>query len=84
MTYTVLMTRRAQGELSSLMGPPYIQVKRAMESLAIAPRGPGCRKLRGREGWRLRVGRFRVLYEIDDKVQTVTIVRVGHRREIYR
>ena len=38
----------------------------------------------GREGWRLRVGDYRVLYDIDDVKQTITIVHVGHRRDVYR
>ncbi|HTV60134.1 MAG TPA: type II toxin-antitoxin system RelE/ParE family toxin [Verrucomicrobiae bacterium] len=45
---------------------------------------PNCKKLRGREGWRIRVGDFRVVYEINDERRVVTILHVGHRREIYR
>ncbi len=38
----------------------------------------------GREGWRIRVGNYRVIYEIDDQAMTVTVLHVGHRRDIYR
>ena len=44
----------------------------------------GCRKLSGREGWRIRVGSYRVVYEIDDELQVVTVLHVGHRRDVYR
>lgn len=84
MNYVLSMTRRSQTELSALIGGSYNQVIQGMDRLRTAPRGPGCRKMRGREAWRLRVGRFRVIYEIDDAMRTVLILRVGHRREIYR
>ena len=49
------------------------------------PRPQGSRKLSGNlEGWRIRVGDYRVLYQIDDDAATVTIVRVKHRRDVYR
>jgi len=44
----------------------------------------GCRKLVGREGWRIRVGNYRVIYEIDEIRHILTILHVGHRRDIYR
>lgn len=47
------------------------------------PRPPSCLKLSGREGWRIRVGNYRVVYEIDDGQQAVTILNIGHRRDIY-
>jgi mRNA interferase RelE/StbE len=48
------------------------------------PRPHGSRKLVGRDGWRIRVGRYRVIYEIDDAQRFVTILHVGHRKDIYR
>ncbi|MDH3771893.1 MAG: type II toxin-antitoxin system RelE/ParE family toxin [Nitrospirota bacterium] len=55
-----------------------------MFALAYDPRPKSSRKLTGREGWRLRVGDYRVLYDINDAKQTITIVHVGHRRDVYR
>jgi len=54
--------------------------------LAANPRPPGCRKLQGsgRDDYRLRVGNYRVLYEVDDKARAVRIMRVRHRRDVYR
>ncbi len=42
------------------------------------------KKLTGREGWRIRVGQYRVIYEIEDVIRVVTVLDVGHRRDIYR
>ncbi|MCZ6552198.1 MAG: type II toxin-antitoxin system RelE/ParE family toxin [SAR324 cluster bacterium] len=56
----------------------------SVESLGDNPRPAGCVKLKGREGWRIRVGRYRVVYEIDDRGGTITVLHIGHRRDIYR
>lgn len=82
--YTILILRRAQKELAQLPGNAYERVRDAIRALGQNPRPPGCLKLRGREGWRIRVGDYRVVYEIDDQAQTVTILHVGHRRDVYR
>ena len=60
------------------------KLKTAISALADNARPRGCRKLTGREGWRIRVGNYRVIYEIDDKAQIVTVLHVGHGRDIYR
>ena len=84
MSYSVIILRRAQSELASLPKEAYEKVKTAISALAGNARPRGCRKLAGREGWRIRVGDYRVIYEIDDKTKTVTVFHVGHRRDIYR
>lgn len=57
----------------------------AIAALASNPRPHGCKKLRGPgELWRIRVGTYRVVYEIDDAAQVIRVARAGHRREIYR
>lgn len=84
MTYAVALLRRAQKELAGLPNEPYPRVRDAIRSLADDPTPPGSRKLTGREGWRLRVGDYRVIYEMDNDRQVVTILHIGHRRDIYR
>lgn len=84
MSYSILILRRAQKELAQLPAAAYQGAKKAMGRLAQNPRPRGCRKLSGRDGWRIRVGDYRVIYEIDDVQQTVTVLHVGHRREVYR
>jgi len=83
MNYAVSILRRAQKELSQLSSPSFERVCDAIRSLAGNPRPPGCRKLVGREGWRIRVGDYRVIYQIDDPARTVLVLHVGHRRDIY-
>jgi mRNA interferase RelE/StbE len=82
--YSLLILPRAQKELAKLPVSEYERVRDAIRSLAEAPRPPGSLKLSGREGWRIRVGDYRVLYDVDDKNQTVTVQHVGHRRDVYR
>jgi len=84
MGYVIYILRRAQKELAQLPTYAYERVRDAIRALAQDPRPPGCLKLKGREGWRLRVGDYRVIYEIDDKQRTVTIFHIGHRRDVYR
>jgi mRNA interferase RelE/StbE len=82
--YTVLILRRAQKELARLSPEPYARVRDAIRALAGDPRPQGCLKLTAREGWRVRVGDYRLVYEIDDKQRTVMVLHVGHRRDVYR
>ncbi len=84
MSYSLLILRRAQSELASVPQLAYEKLKAAISTLGENPRPHGCRKLTGREGWRIRVGDYRVIYEIDDDAHNVTIFHVGHRRDVYR
>ncbi|MDP9456661.1 MAG: hypothetical protein CYG60_23830 [Actinobacteria bacterium] len=60
------------------------RIRRAIDDLAAEPRPPQSIELRGREGRRLRVGDYRVIYEVDDDELIVTVLGVGHRRDVYR
>ena len=83
MSHEVLILRRAQKELADLPRADYERVRDAVAALAENPRPPGCKKLVGREGWRIRSGDYRVIYEIDDAQEKVTVLHVGHRRDVY-
>ena len=83
MSYEVLILRRAQKELAGLPKADYERVRDAVMALAENPRPVGCKKLVGREGWRIRSGDYRVIYEIDDAAQKVTVLHIGHRRDVY-
>jgi mRNA interferase RelE/StbE len=84
MNYALGILPRAKRELGALPIDTYHRLRDAIFALAHEPRAQSSRKLTGREGWRLRVGDYRVLYDIDDVKQTITIVHVGHRRDVYR
>ena len=55
-----------------------------IEALAEDPRPQGCEKLTGQQKYRLRQGRYRILYSIQDDELTIWVVKVGHRKNIYR
>ncbi len=83
MSYRLLILRRAQKELSDLPRTVYDRIKYVIGKLADDPRPRGSRKLTGREGWRIRVGEYRIIYEINNANHSVTILHIGHRRDIY-
>jgi mRNA interferase RelE/StbE len=83
--YRVLLERGAEKELARLSTEVHDRVIAALQVLATNPRPPGCRKLAGsRNDWRIRVGDYRVIYEIADAIRVVRVNRVRHRREVYR
>ena len=84
MNYSLFILPRAQKELAQLNAGTFVRVRDAIRELANDPRPPGGQKLTGRDGWRLRVGEFRIIYEIDDEHRLVTVLNVGHRRDVYR
>ena len=83
MSYEVFILKGAQRELSHLPIEDYERVKEAILNFRENPRPRGLKKLVGRGGWRIRVGSFRVIYEIDEGQKTVTVLHVGHRRDVY-
>ena len=83
MNYDVMILRRAQKELAGLHEPVYSKAKFAIQKLGDDARPRGSRKLSGRNGWRIRVGGYRVVYEIDNSNHSVTILHIGHRRDVY-
>jgi mRNA interferase RelE/StbE len=83
--YALLVKRSAERDLRRLPGSQFERINERILALREDPRPPGVRKLVGPlEGWRIRVGDYRVLCQIDDLAHTVTIVRVKHRREACR
>ena len=85
MSYQVLFTKRAVRDLETLPDQDRVRVAKRLEGLAKEPRPPGVTKLQGTEDvYRMRVGDYRVLYIIEDDIVTVSVVRIGHRRDIYR
>jgi len=83
-TYRIDIDRGAEKILKSLDRPIRVRIEAAIDGLRTEPRPSGCTKLTGHEGWRIRVGTYRVLYEIMDQVLVVRVVKVDHRRDIYR
>lgn len=83
--YKLLLTNRASKELDRLRGGMWERAREALLQLAEEPRPPGSKKLRGGfEAYRIRIGDYRAIYDIDDDKRTVTVLRVKHRRDVYR
>ncbi len=82
--YNVTITARAERELKRLDRPAKNRIVTAILNLASNPRPTGCLKVKSEEGvWRIRVGDWRIGYQINDASSEVTIIKVGHRREFY-
>lgn len=82
--FNVIITSRAEKELRQLDRQIKNRVTKAALNLADDPRPAGCLKVKSEEKlWRVRVGDYRIGYEVDDAKREVTIIKVGHRNEFY-
>jgi len=84
MSYAVYLKRSAEKELDRLPIEVHDRVIKQLISLRDNPRPHGMKKLHGREGCRIRVGDYRILYVIDDKENKLEIISIAHRKEVYR
>lgn len=82
--YAVEFTKSAQKELKRLPTQNQIRITKAIYALSVNPRIGRVRPMVGTKSWRLRVGDYRVIYDIHNQKLTVLIIKGGHRREIYR
>ncbi|MBC7652260.1 MAG: type II toxin-antitoxin system RelE/ParE family toxin [Deinococcales bacterium] len=69
---------------SKIVEPNYSKIKRAIFGLAENPRPNGYKKLKGRDGYRIRVADYRIIYEIFDDILTIDVIDLGHRKDIYK
>ena len=82
--YRVFFRESVRKDIEAL---PARDVQAIMDRIAVLsedPRGPGCIKLSAQERYRVRQGNYRIIYSIQDKELTVWVVKVGHRRDVYR
>ncbi|MDD4175198.1 MAG: type II toxin-antitoxin system RelE/ParE family toxin [Kiritimatiellia bacterium] len=82
--YEIVLRKSVSKDLEPIPKRDVQRIIADIAELAINPRPPQSRKLSGAEKYRLRCGAYRVLYEIQDAVLIVCVVKVGHRREVYR
>ena len=81
--YQVRITRTAQKQLDKIPSQIATGLFDLILSLATNPRPPGCKKLKGRGGFRIRKGDFRIIYDVIDKLLIVEVIAVGDRKDIY-
>ena len=82
--YKLLIKPSAAKELEAIPQRDRLRIVRKIQALSQNPRPPGCDKLSAEEKYRVRHGWYRIVYSVDDRDQTVLVVKVGHRREVYR
>jgi mRNA interferase RelE/StbE len=83
-SYTIFIIPKAGKDLDSLEKREFSRIQTIIQKISYDPRPHGSLKLTGDEGYRIRVGTFRIIYRIDDKAKKVFIYRVQHRKDVYR
>lgn len=83
MAYTVTLKKRVVKALQDINEPYYSNIKKAIYALADNPRPQGYKKLKGRDGYRIRVADYRIIYDIFEKTLLVDVIEIGHRKNIY-
>ena len=83
-SYEVVFKKSVAKDLREFPKGDVKRILQRIRSLADDPRPPKSEKLSGQERYRLRQGAYRIVYEIDDKVLIVLVVKIGHRRDVYR
>jgi mRNA interferase RelE/StbE len=82
--YRVEVQRSAERDLDRLSKMLFDRISARLVALAEVPRPPGAEKLTGLEAFRVRVGDYRIIYEVDESARIVVVTRIRHRREVYR
>lgn len=82
--YKIFFKKSVQKDFNAIPKSGLEKILDRIEALAEDPRPPGCEKLTGQQRYRLRQGRYRILYSIQDDELTVWVIKVGHRKDIYR
>jgi len=82
--YKLFFKKSVQKDFDAIPKKDLRRILNRIEALAKDPRPDGCEKLTGQERYRLRQGRYRIVYSIQDDELTVWVVKVGHRKDIYR
>lgn len=83
-SYEILINRDAEKEIRAFPKADIARIVKKILTLANNPRPHGSEKLKGKEGYRIREGLYRIVYIVDDAAKKVTIVKTGHRKEVYR
>jgi mRNA interferase RelE/StbE len=82
--YKVFFKKSVEKDFKNIPKADLQKIIKLVGSLAENPRPPGCEKLTGQERYRVRQGRYRIVYSIEDNELTVWVVKVSHRKDVYR
>lgn len=83
-SYSIIIKKSAEKEFHPIPKKDRMRLIMKIRQLAMNPRPSGSEKLSGQHDWRVRQGDYRIIYSIDENKKTITIQKVGHRREVYR
>ena len=83
-SYSLRIKKSADRELRAIPQPDLGRIVRRIQGLAQGPHPAGHEKLSGQDRYRVRQGDYRIVYAVDDAAKAVEIVKIGHRREVYR
>ena len=84
MKYNIRISKQAVKILEKINEPYYSSIKNAIYNLSENPRPISCKKLKGRDGYRIRIADYRIIYDIFDTTLVIEIINIGHRKEVYR
>ena len=83
-SYEVEFTNSSLKELKKLPKPLTVRITKAIDKLSLNPRAGSVRQMVGTKAWRLRVGDYRVVYDINERKLVILIIRIRHRKDVYR
>jgi mRNA interferase RelE/StbE len=84
MRYTIIIERSAKKQLDKIPSPFFEAIDKKILALETNPRPPGCKKLKERSGWRIRVADYRIIYKINDNILQIIVINVDNRKQVYR
>ena len=84
MTYKVVISNSAAKSLKALPKKTQARIVGVIDSLADNPFPPAAKKLKGREGYRIRTNDYRIIYTIEKQILVITVLVIGHRKDVYK
>lgn len=84
MSYKIIIEKTAKKNLEKIRSPFFEAIDKKILALEINPRPHGCKKLKGRDAWRIRVGDYRIIYKIKDDILQIIVIEIDDRKQVYR
>ena len=82
--YKVSLTSSSEKQLIRLPDFAYLKIRRIINLLKETPFPAGCKKLNNLEGYRIRMGKYRILYNVNNSSKSIIVYKIGHRKDVYR
>lgn len=84
MSYSIEFSSSAKKDLKKISSVHLIKILSEIEKLQIDPRPANCKKLKNSKSYRIRAGDYRIIYDIEDKKLLILVIKIGHRKDIYK